>query len=66
MSRRLLSVPQVSEMLSLKPATIRKMLWRGELTAIRPTGRRAVRIDEIEVERLISGQAPRVGVPRNG
>ncbi len=52
---RLLTVFECADRLSLAPATIRKMLNRGELTAIYPTQRRgAVRIREDEIKALIA------------
>lgn len=49
---KLLRVPEVAERLGLKPATIRKMIYRRELPVVRPT-RRAVRIREEDIEALI-------------
>jgi excisionase family DNA binding protein len=51
MPTQLLTVEQVASRLALRPATIRKMLYRRQLTAIRPT-KRAIRIAEAEVEAL--------------
>jgi excisionase family DNA binding protein len=51
MGTKLLTVEEAGDRLSLAPATIRKMLYRGELPRVRPT-RRAVRIPEVAVEAL--------------
>ena len=52
---RLLSVFQAAKKLALAPATIRRMLWKGELSRIYPTARRGcVRVLEEEVENLIT------------
>ena len=53
MATQLLTVGEVAARLGLRPATIRKMLWRGELPTIRPTTRRAVRVREEDLEALI-------------
>ena len=45
MATKLLTVEEAGDRLSLAPATIRKMLYRGELPRVRPT-KRAVRIPE--------------------
>jgi excisionase family DNA binding protein len=51
MATKLLTVEEAGVRLSLAPATIRKMLYRGELPRVRPT-KRAVRIPEAAVEEL--------------
>jgi excisionase family DNA binding protein len=51
MATKLLTVEEAGDRLSLAPATIRKMLYRGELPRVRPT-KRAVRIPEAAVESL--------------
>jgi excisionase family DNA binding protein len=51
MATKLLKVEEAGARLSLAPATIRKMLYRGELPRVRPT-KRAVRIPEVAVENL--------------
>jgi excisionase family DNA binding protein len=62
MATKLLTVEEAGDRLSLAPATIRKMLYRGELPRVRPT-KRAVRIPEAAVEALARhGFTP--GVPR--
>lgn len=58
---KLLRVEEAAERLALKPATIRKMLYRRELTPVHPT-RRAVRVREDEIEALARvGFRPREG-----
>jgi len=52
MATQLLTVPQVAARLGLQPATVRRMLQRGDLPRIRPT-KRAVRVREQDVESLI-------------
>ena len=49
---RLLRVDEVAERLGLKPATVRKMIWRREIPVVRPT-KRAVRIREEDVAAII-------------
>lgn len=49
---RLLRVDEVAERLALKPATVRKMIWRREIPVVRPT-KRAVRIREEDVAAII-------------
>lgn len=49
---RLLRVDEVAERLGLKPATVRKMIWRREVPVVRPT-KRAVRIREEDVAAII-------------
>jgi excisionase family DNA binding protein len=49
---RLMRVDEAAERLGLKPATIRKMIFRREIPVVRPT-KRAVRIREDDVEALI-------------
>lgn len=49
---KLLRISEAAERLGLKPATIRKMLYRRELPVVRPT-KRAVRIKEEDIEVLI-------------
>ncbi len=52
MTDRLLRVDQVAEILGLRPATIRKLIWLRRIPVVRPT-RRAVRIKESDVERIV-------------
>lgn len=49
---KLLRISEAADRLGLKPATIRKMLYRRELPVVRPT-KRAVRIKEEDIEALI-------------
>ena len=49
---RLTRVDEAAERLGLKPATIRKMIFRREIPVVRPT-KRTVRIREDDVEALI-------------
>lgn len=49
---KLLRISEAADRLGLKPATIRKMLYRRELPVVRPT-KRAVRIREEDIEALI-------------
>jgi excisionase family DNA binding protein len=51
MPTKLLTVEEAGDRLGLATATIRKMLYRGELPRVRPT-RRAVRIPEAAIEAL--------------
>jgi excisionase family DNA binding protein len=48
---KLLRVEEAAERLGLRPATIRKMLFRREIIGVKPT-KRAVRIHEEDVEAL--------------
>lgn len=49
---KLLRIAEAAERLGLKPATIRKMIYRREIPVVRPTPR-AVRIREEDIEALI-------------
>ena len=49
---RLYRVEEVATVLGLKPATIRKMIFRREIPVVRPT-RRAVRIREEDIEAIV-------------
>jgi excisionase family DNA binding protein len=49
---RLLRIDEAAFRLGLQPSTVRKKIARGEIPAVRPT-RRAVRVRETDVERLI-------------
>lgn len=49
---KLLRIAEAAERLGLKPATIRKMIYRREIPVVRPTPR-AVRIKEEDIETLI-------------
>jgi excisionase family DNA binding protein len=50
---RLLTDAQVAEVLGLKPSTIRQMRADGRLPFVRPTGARAVRVRQEDLEELI-------------
>ena len=52
MATQLLRIGEVAARLGLKPATVRKMLARGELLKMRPT-KRAVRVREEDLEAFI-------------
>ena len=59
---RLLKVPEAAERLGLAPATVRKLIARRELPAVRPT-RRAVRLREEDIAAFVRmGWRPR-GTP---
>ena len=49
---RLLSVQEVAELLSLKEATIRRMIFQRRIDTVRPSVR-AVRIPESAVRRIL-------------
>jgi excisionase family DNA binding protein len=50
---KLLRVEEAAEALGLKTPTLRRMIRRGQLQAVRPTGARAVRVRSEDVEALI-------------
>lgn len=50
---RLLTAAEAGRFLGLMPSTIRRMTWAGELSAIRPTGKRAVRYRLSDLEALL-------------
>jgi excisionase family DNA binding protein len=52
MATQLLRIGEVAARLGLQPATVRKMLYRGELPRIKPT-KRAVRVREKDLEDFI-------------
>jgi excisionase family DNA binding protein len=56
---RLISVNEAAARLGLSPLTIRRLIRRGELPHVRPTGR-AIRVPEDAVEAIIArkGTAP--------
>ena len=55
---KLLTVPEAADRLKLQPSTIRKWIFQRRLAHVR-IGRRAVRIREADVEKLIrEGYAP--------
>lgn len=49
---KLLTVPEAADRLKLQPSTIRKWIFERRLAHVR-VGRRAVRIREADVEKLI-------------
>lgn len=49
---RLLRIEEVAHRLGLKPSTVRKLIYLGQIPAVRPT-KRAVRVREEDVEALI-------------
>jgi len=51
MTTRLLRVDEVAHRLGLRPATIRKMIFKRQLPVVRPT-KRAVRVREDDVDAL--------------
>ena len=53
MFTQLLTVREAADRLKLQPTTLWRMIWRRELPIVRPTGRRAVRIREADLEALI-------------
>ena len=56
---RLLRVEEAAHRLGLKPATVRKMIYRREISCVRPT-KRAVRVREEDIEALMRvGWRPR-------
>jgi excisionase family DNA binding protein len=52
MIEKLLTVPEAAERLRLQPSTIRKWIFERRLAYVR-VGRRAVRIREADIEKLI-------------
>lgn len=50
---RLLTVREAATLLGLRESTIRRMTWAGELPAVRPTGKRAVRFRCSDLEALL-------------
>lgn len=53
---RLISVNEVAARLGLSPITVRRLIHRGTLPHVRPTGR-TVRVPEDAVEAIITGKA---------
>lgn len=49
---RLLRADEVAERLGLKVATVRKMIYKGELPIVRPT-KRAVRVREDDLDAIV-------------
>jgi excisionase family DNA binding protein len=57
--QRLLRVPEAAALLGLKPSTIRKLIYLGQIKVCRPS-RRAVRVPEAEIRRIQhAGMVPR-------
>ncbi len=54
---RLISVNEVASRLSLSPLTVRRLIRRGELPHVRPTGR-SIRVPEDAVEAIIARGSP--------
>jgi len=50
---QLLRLDEVATRLGLKLATVRRMVREGRLATVRPTGRRAIRVREEDVEALV-------------
>ena len=50
---RLLTAREAGRLLGLKEASIRRMTWAGELPIVRPTGKRAVRYRQSELDALL-------------
>jgi excisionase family DNA binding protein len=64
---KLLRIEEAAEALGLKPPTLRRMIRRGQLQAIRPTGARAVRVRLEDVEALVRlGRPQRKDLPAQG
>ena len=49
---RLLRIEEAAHRLGLQPSTVRKLIYLGQIPAVRPT-KRAVRVREEDVEALI-------------
>ena len=49
----LLTIDQTAELLQMSPFTIRRMVSRGELPAVRVGGPRSIRIKSSNVQRLL-------------
>lgn len=62
MMTQLLRVEEVAARLGLRPVTVWRMVRCGELASVRPTGRRAVRVREADLEALIRRGAQRCQV----
>ena len=64
---RLLRVEEAAQLLGLQPATVRRMIREHRLPVVRPTGARAVRVREEDVEALIRvGYRPAATKPAPG
>ncbi|MEC4890628.1 MAG: helix-turn-helix domain-containing protein [Nitrospira sp.] len=55
---------EAAHFLGLMPGTIRKMTWAGELPAVRPTGKRAVRYRRSDLEALLRMRTTPMGGKR--
>ena len=63
---RLVRIEEAAERLGLRPSTVRKLIYRGALTAVRPT-KRAVRLRDEDIEALIRvGYRPAAPKPASG
>ena len=58
---RLLNASEAGEMLGLQPSTIGRMTWAGELPAVHPTGKRAVRYRRSDLEALLQMRTTPMG-----
>ena len=58
---RLLTAQEAGRLLGLTPSTIRRMTWAGELPVIRPTGKRAVRFRQSDLEALLRMRSTPMG-----
>jgi excisionase family DNA binding protein len=52
-SMRLLRVEEAATALGLKIPTVRRMIRRGQIPAVRPTGARAVRVRSEDIDAVI-------------
>ena len=50
---RLLKIEEAATVLGLKTPTVRRMIRRGQIHAVRPTGARAVRVRLEDLEAII-------------
>jgi len=62
----LLTVDQAGRFLGLKPATIRRMVWDGQLPVIRPTANRAIRFSRKDLESLVRMRTTPIRVKGQG
>lgn len=63
---RLLRIEEAAQQLGLKPSTVRKLIYLGQIPAVHPT-KRAVRVREEDVEALIRvGYRPAATKPARG
>lgn len=62
---QLLTIDQAAQRLAVSRRSVERLLARGALTALHPTGTSAVRVDLAEVEALVGAQpAPAPGTER--